>query len=150
MFYAQSTTAVISGRETMDITVPPSESRLSLLWSLALTSSLSPLSVAWKSACRSLRQKRRCCVQKLPRTSCSLSRRPPIRLYVSCHPSPSARSACRHVKAAVQPSCLQHAVLSPCFLSGMSARAQTPSIAFRHLPPKETCGKPVLGVWAEL
>ena len=102
------------------------------------------------SACRSLRQKRRSCVRKLPRTSCSLSRRPPIRLYVSCHPSPSARSACKHVKAAVQPSCLQHAVLSPCFLSGMSARAQTPSTAFRHLPPKEGCRKPVLGVWAEL
>ena len=24
---------------------------------------------------------------------------------------------------------------------------QTPSIAFRHLPPKEGCRKPVLGVW---
>ena len=23
----------------------------------------------------------------------------------------------------------------------------TPSIAFRHLPPKEGCRKPVLGVW---
>ena len=25
--------------------------------------------------------------------------------------------------------------------------AHTPSIAFRHLPPKEGCRKPVLGVW---
>ena len=31
-----------------------------------------------------------------------------------------------------------------CSISGWS---HTPSIAFRHLPPKEGCRKPVLGVW---
>ena len=32
-------------------------------------------------------------------------------------------------------------------LEFLDADVHTPSIAFRHLPPKEGCHKPVLGVW---
>ena len=31
--------------------------------------------------------------------------------------------------------------------AGVLAKRHTPSIAFRHLPPKEGCRKQVLGVW---